>query len=363
MNPPSSFRLTFPYGRTTTLAAGEELRVFLTPDVPDELWSSGDPTVLGITHRDKAHYLIGLHPGTASILIDGLPVGDPITVVDPARPQRLFIHMKLGHGQARANVVAGYDPSYPRDVTADPAVIWQTSSNLILALTPVDPGLLASHADGPARLWVGFHGLEAHVDLDCTGGVITRLGDIDADCRDYLVAGIAMPLSIQVDRSTDAGNRDTSCVAIHAYPPDAVRVERIASEWHVTGLRPGHVTLEAVIGTQKTTRQFEIRSLPIEISGLSIDGGYDHAGVRHIFQDESPYVSVRLSAPGYSYIPTKTNIAWSSSDESIARIDATGSTPQLICEALGTATIRAECAGAVAEIEVAVTERPEIQWF
>lgn len=360
MNP---FRLSFPYGATNALAAGEELRVFLTPDVPGELWSSGDPAVLQIVHRDGGHYLIGLRPGAAPVLIDGLPVGEPISVVDLTRPRHLYIYPRLGHNRSRCEVIANYVPYYSRDVTADPAVQWHTSSTLILGLVPTDPGLLVTHADGPARIWVAFHGLEAHVDLDCTGGIVSQLGDMSADALDFLAAGIVMPLSIQIDRSCDAGNRDDSCVTLEAHPPEAVRIERIDSQWHVTGLRPGLVTLEAAVGAIRSRRQFEIRSLPIEISRISIHGGYLVGDVQHVFQEESHEITVRLSAPGYSYIRAKPNLRWTSTDESIARVDTSGAAPQLIAGAAGSAVIRAECAGTVVEWPVVVSEPPEIQWF
>lgn len=357
------FHLSFPYARRNVLAAGEALPVFLTPADPTAQWTSTDESIFTIEHWGGKAHLLGHAPGVAHVRINGDPVTEPIHVVDPAKPLRLFLHMKLGRHQARAAATASWDPPYHRDVTADPSASWQTSDSQILSLDPGEPGKLVSHADGAVRLTVFYHGLEAAIDLDCAGGVIASLGAITPDGPRYIVAGIATPLSIQLDRSTSDGQPNDMLVVLRADPPDAVHIVRYDEQWHLIGLRPGAVTIQAALRTLTSRKAFEIRALPVAISPLSIQGSFHANGACHVFSDKSPAISVNLSAPGYSYIPTKPNLRWSTTNESIAWVDISSGIPQLICGQTGAVTLRAECLGAVAELKVVVTERPEIQWF
>lgn len=358
-----TFHLSFPYARRNVLATGEALPVFLTPADPNAEWTSSDESIFSIEKWGGKVHLLGHSPGTAHVRVNGEPLAEPIHVVDPAKPQRLFLQMNLGRQHARAVATANWDPPYHRDITADPSASWQTSNSQILSLDPGEPGKLVSNADGLARLTVSYGGLQAEIELDCAGGIISSLGKITADGPDFLVAGIATPLSIQIDRSTDNGNRDDSRVVLRADPPDAVRIVRYDGHWYVIGLRPGTITIVAALRTLTSRREFEIRALPVQIAPLSIEGSYEVNGTCHVFSDDSPTVAVRLSAPGYSYMQTKPNLRWSTTNESIAWVDISGASPQLICGQTGAVTIRAKCLGAVAELEVVVTERPEIQWF
>lgn len=345
------------------LAAGESMAVFLKPSDAGATWASGDESVFTIEERGGGHYLVGCAPGSASVLINGEAVTEVIHVVDPERPQRLYLSLQLGRDEARCTVTAGYDPAHHRDVTAEPSVQWRISDKRILRLKPEEAGRLTSGADGLARLAVGYRGLESEVAVDCQGGVISSLTGLTADGREFLVAGIATPMSIQFDRSDSGLVRDDGCVQLRAEPGERVRIERIGARWHATGLAAGTVAIEAVLGTLTLRREFAVRALPVTISGLSIEGSFEAGGARCVFQDESPDVRVQLSAPGYSYIGTRGNIRWSSTDAAIARVEEGVYGPQLICGGTGAVTIRAECLGAAMEVAVAVVERPEIQWF
>ena len=359
----SNFQLSFPYGRRNVLAAGESMAVFLQPSDSGAAWASGDEGVFTIEERGGIHYLVGRAPGSAAVRINGEAVAEAIHVVDPERPQRLFLSLQLGRDQARCTVTAGYDPAYHRDVTAEPAVEWRSSDERILRLVEGEAGRLTSEADGLARLAVRYRELEAEVAVDCASGVISSLSDLTADGREFLVAGISTPMSIHFDRSCDGLVRDDGCVQLRAEPGDRVRLERARARWHATGLENGTVIIEAVLGTLTLRREFEVRALPVEISEIAIEGSFEACGARCVFEDETPSVRVQLSAPGYSYIGTRGNIRWSSTDDSIARIEEGEYGPQLICGGKGAVTIRGECLGAAATVEVAVVERPEIQWF
>ena len=296
-------------------------------------WSSSDKMVVAVVGSGE---ILAIKPGTATITAT---VGDLSATCEVTVVERIIAVSSVELDNSTLSLVEGDSAQLKATVSplqaTDRTVTWSSSDEAVAsvdangkvtALTPGTATITATAGDQSAT---------------CEITVSKRIVDVTSVSLDHPTLVIQLEDSAQLTATVSPDDATDKTVS---WSSSDATVASVDANGKVTALKIGTATITAKAGDQSATCKVTVK--PIPVTSISLD----HPTLEIQLED-----SAQLTATVGPANATDKTVSWSSSDGSVASVDANGKVTGL---KIGTATITAKAGDQSATCKVTVKPIP-----